>query len=134
MSARMFVLSLLIAAAAGAMVMAGPPMFVHAPGSPLGVGPGPSSLAISDINGDGTPDLVVTGRGRRVTILLGQGDGRFSSNRDGTFDVPENPSELALGDVNGDGRVDLALASHEGYNVVLLLGDGRGRWASPAGG
>jgi FG-GAP-like repeat len=128
MGVRMVVLSLLIAAAAGAMVMAGPPMLVPASGSPLSLGPGPSNVAISDINGDGTPDLVVTGRERRVTILLGKGDGRFSSTRDGTLDVPENPSELALGDVNGDGHVDLALASHDGYNVVLLLGDGRGRF------
>ena len=128
MGARLVVLSLLIAAAAGAMVMAGPPMLVPASGSPLSLGPGPSNVAISDINGDGTPDLVVTGRERRVTILLGQGDGRFLSTRDGTIDVPENPSELALGDVNGDGFVDLALASHESYNVVLLWGDGRGRF------
>ena len=61
----------------------------------------------------------------RVTILVGQGDGRFSSTS-GTLDVPETPSELALGDVNGDGNLDLALASHESYDVVLLFGDGRG--------
>jgi hypothetical protein len=64
----MVVLSLIIAAAAGAMVMAGPPMLVPASGSPLSLGPGPSNVAISDINGDGIPDLVVTGRERRVTI------------------------------------------------------------------
>jgi hypothetical protein len=128
MGARIVVLSLLIAAAAGAMVVAGPRLLVPAPGSPLSLGPGPSNVAISDINSDGTPDLVVTGRHRRVTILLGQGHGRFSSTRDGTIDVPEEPSELALGDVNGDGNVDLALASHDSYNVVLLIGDGRGRF------
>jgi len=128
MGVRMVVLSLLIATAAGAMAMAGPPLLVPAPGSPLSLGPGPSNVAISDVNGDGAPDLVVTGREHRVTILFGQGDGRFSSTRGVTIDVPENPSELALGDINGDGHVDLALASHESYNVVLLLADGRGRF------
>lgn len=128
MRIRIGVFSSLIAAAAGAIVMAGPPLLVPAPGSPLSVGPGPSNVAISDVSGDGTPDLVVTGREHRVTILLGEGAGRFSSTRGGTIDVPENPSELALGDVNGDGHVDLAVAGHESYNVVLLLGDGRGRF------
>ena len=128
MRARIVVLSSLIATAAGAMVVAGPTLLVPATGSPLGLGPGPSNVAIGDVNNDGIPDLVVTGAQPRVTILLGQGDGRFSSTPGGTLDVPENPSELALGDVNGDGNVDLALASHDSYNVVLLFGDGRGRF------
>jgi FG-GAP-like repeat len=128
MGARMVVLSSLLAVAAGAMILAGPPLLVPAPGSPLSVGPGPSNVAIGDINNDGRPDLVVSGRQRRVTILLGQGNGRFSLTPDGTIDVPEEPSELALGDVNRDGHVDLAVASHDGYNVALLLGDGRGRF------
>jgi len=132
MGSRIVVLSSLIAAAASAMVVAGPSLLVQAPGSPLSVGPRPSNVAIGDVNGDGPPDLVVTGQ-RHVTILLGQGDGRFSSTPDATVEVPENPSELALGDVNSDGKLDLALASHESYNVVLLFGDGRGRFRSASG-
>jgi FG-GAP-like repeat len=128
MRARIVVLSSLIATAAGVMVIAGPTLLVPAPGSPVRLGPGPSNVVIGDVDSDGTPDLVVTGRERRVTILLGHGDGRFSSTPSGTLDVPENPSELALGDVNGDDNVDLALASHETYNVVLLFGDGHGRF------
>jgi FG-GAP-like repeat len=127
MGPRLVILSLLTAAATGAMVMAGPALLVQAPGSPLSMGGGPSNVAIGDVNSDSRPDLVVIGRQRRVAILLGLGDGRFSLTR-GTTDVPENPSELALGDVNGDGNLDLALASHESYNVILLLGDGRGRF------
>jgi hypothetical protein len=114
-----------MATAAGVMVLAGT-LLVPAPDSPVRVGPGPSNIAISDVNNDRIPDLIVTNAPRRVSVLLGHGDGRFSPAPAGTLDIPENASELALGDVNGDGHVDLALASHESYNVVLLYGDGRG--------
>jgi hypothetical protein len=40
MGMRMIVLSSLIVVPAGAMVMAGPPLLVPAPGSPLRLGPG----------------------------------------------------------------------------------------------
>ena len=128
MRARILVLSLLVATAASAMLVAGPALLVPAPDSPFRVGPGPSNVAIGDVDSDGMADLVVTGRERRVMILRGQGDGRFSSAASAGLDLPENPSELALGDVNGDGNLDLALADHDSYNVVLLFGDGRGRF------
>lgn len=115
------------------MVVAGPGPLVPAPDSPVRVGPGPSNIAISDINNDRIPDVAVTSAQRRVSVLLGQGDGRLSLAPAGTLDVPENASELALGDVNGDGNVDLAIASHESYNVTLLYGDGRGSFGPAPG-
>ena len=89
--------------------------------------PGANNLAFGDVNNDGHFDLIVTSsQSRRVTILLGQGDGRFVSDSTGPFEVPESPHEVALGDVNGDKNLDLALANHDSYNVVLLIGTGRG--------
>ena len=127
MRTRVFVLSSLIATAGIAMGLAGPPLLVPADGSPTSVGREPVNLAIGDVNKDGRPDLVVaSGQGLRVTILLGQGDGRFAQMPAEAFAVPERSSEMALGDVNGDGNLDLALASHDSYRIVLLSGDGRG--------
>jgi hypothetical protein len=124
---RVFIMSSLMAAAVLAMGLADTPLLVPADGSPIGVARGPANVAAGDVNKDGRPDLVVTStRSLRVTILLGQGDGRLAQMPAGAFAVPESPDEMALGDVNGDGSVDLALASHESYGVVLLLGDGRG--------
>ena len=127
MRRRIIVLTSIVAAAAGVMVAAGPLLLVPAPGSPLASGPGPGNIAIGDLDRDGAPDMVVTRDDRRISILRGRGDGRFSMAPDGTIDMPIAPSELALGDVNGDGHHDLAVAGHDSYDVVLLLGDGRGR-------
>src|SRR5262245_45013867 len=110
MDTRPLVLSSIIATAAGAIVVAGPGLLVPAPDMPVRVGPAPSNVAISDVNSDRIPDVVVTHGQRRVSVLLGRGDGRFVLAPGGALDVPENASELALGDLNGDDNVDLALA------------------------
>lgn len=102
MRARVFIMSSLMATAAVAMGLAGPPLLVPADGSPISVARGPNNVAIGDVNNDGRPDLVVTSTQSRVTILLGQGDGRFAPMAGGALAVPESPSEMALGDVNGD--------------------------------
>ena len=98
--ARLLVLSSLVATATGVMVVAGPGPLVPAPESPVRVGVGPSNIAIGDVNNDRIPDVVVTNAQRRISVRLGQGDGRFSLAPISALDVPENASELALGDVN----------------------------------
>lgn len=84
------------------------------------------------MNNDRKPDLVVAcGSTRRILVLPGKGDGQFGAAASETT-VPNNPGELAIGDVNHDGNLDLAVASHDSYGIVLLLGDGRGGLAVAA--
>lgn len=73
------------------------------------------SLEISDLNGDGIPDLVGTDQGGTLLLYLGVGGGRFVP-----FDVQgsrllagANPFHVAVGDWNGDGRPDFAVANHQ---------------------
>jgi hypothetical protein len=73
---------------------------------------GLSSIAIGDINNDGTPDLVVSGGSSNgkpsVSVLLGNGDGTFrlGSQETGTT-AGIDGSGLALADADGDGRTDI---------------------------
>src|SRR5438094_624640 len=98
------------------------------------------SLGVSDVNGDGKPDLVVANQcatnsscaNGTVGVLLGNGDGTFqpalafSSGGKFAFSV-------AIADVNGDGKPDLLIANEYASTanqstgtVAVLLGNGDG--------
>ncbi|MDO8499295.1 MAG: FG-GAP-like repeat-containing protein [bacterium] len=81
------------------------------------VGVQPSSVIISDVSGDGRPDLVVIA-GEVVSVLLGNGDGNFADKVD--YNAGLGPSFVDAGDFNLDGKVDLAV-SHYGDNFVSVL-------------
>ncbi len=85
---------------------------------------GNGRLAAGDFNGDGKPDLVVTGPGNHISVLLGNGDGTFQTAVSYTAGV--SPESVAVGDVNGDGKPDLVVGSSVGGTVSVLLGNGDG--------
>src|SRR5438445_3782283 len=64
------------------------------------VAAGPYSVAVSDFNGDGRPDLAVaTDVG--ITLLLGKGDGTFQLAVN--YSAGSYPKFVTAGDFNGDG-------------------------------
>lgn len=80
------------------------------------------SLALGDINRDGSPDIVTAerasntnngGAGGNVSLLANDGEGNFTLT--GTFAAgpandPQNfPSDVALGDLNADGLLDIGV-------------------------
>ena len=96
--------------------------FTPASGSPITVGNGPYAIAVADLNGDGKLDLSVANYlDNTLTILLGNGDGTFTSASGSPFAVGAGPSSVAVGDFNGSGRLGLAVTSLGGNAVSILL-------------
>lgn len=110
--------------------------------SPMPVGNDASSAAAGDLNRDGHTDLVlgaVAGNFSSIVVLLGDGTGRFTAlespvawreSRTTGGDV----FQIALADFNRDGRLDLAARRGNEPQLVLALGDGRGRFRQRARG
>jgi hypothetical protein len=88
------------------------------------------SVAVADLNGDGSPDIVVTNRGsfsnpaNSASVLLGNGDGSFQTQQ--TYSVGSYPASVAVADLNGDGKPELVVANERSNSVSVLLGSGDG--------
>ena len=82
----------------------------------LDVGINSSSIAVGDMNGDGSLDLVsVYSYSNNVSILLGNGDGTLNEATE--LDAGINSSFLVLGDLDNDADLDIVVASGGGYGV-----------------
>jgi hypothetical protein len=84
-------------------------------------------VAVADLNGDGSADVVSGNCGNTVSVLLNRGNGRLSARKD--FRVHDCPDTLALADLNGDGRPDIVVGS-DGGTVSVLLNHGDGTFAA----
>ena len=92
---------------------------------------GPTSVAVSDLNHDGHPDLLTAHYDGHLSVLLGNGDGTFQSPT--TYPVGDLTVSVTVGDLNGDGKPDAvivdACAVQNGCRkstIGVLLGNGDG--------
>jgi parallel beta-helix repeat protein len=109
--------------------------FALAANNPVSVGSEPSSVVVGDFNGDGILDLAVGNYGdNTVTILLGSGNGTFTSAVNSPVAVGSGPSSVVVGDFNGDGIADLAVADYGANTVTVLLGNGNGTFTAGGSG
>jgi Bacterial Ig-like domain (group 3)/FG-GAP-like repeat/FG-GAP repeat len=106
------------------------------------------NIAVSDVNGDGKPDVVITAENATTNpasatglyVYLNQGDGTLLAPA--IIDIPSSPGALAIGDLNGDGKPDIVLtnspfATGVAGNLLVYLGNGDGTFRTavsyPAG-
>lgn len=88
-----------------------------------------ASIQAEDFDGDGLPDLFVSGAGE-LTSYPGNGDGTFGK---AVSSVVTNASDsryqgLALADFDGDGKLDFVASSYQSEDVAFAKGLGGGKF------
>lgn len=104
-----------------------------------------TSVAISDLNGDGHPDVVAQAARDNIAIVwLGTGTGSFGTATKVQLNpttgcglsssnpcVAAFPIGVAVGDFNEDGKPDIVTSNANTNNVTIVLGNGDGTFGSP---
>jgi hypothetical protein len=87
-------------------------------------------VAVGDVNGDGTPDLIVagdTGTGPEIEVLTATGTALF------TIPGVDAGESLAIGDVTGDGKPDIVVGDGPGSDPHVTVFSGAGKLESTFG-
>jgi hypothetical protein len=106
--------------------------FTAEPGSPFPAH-GPEvrahthGLVAGDVNGDGKPDAITANDGNgTLSVLAGDGTGRFSLAPGSPFPVGDQPYFSVLVDLDGDHFLDLVVPNVGADSLAVLKGDGQG--------
>lgn len=84
----------------------------------------PAAVAIANLNGPGSRDIVTANPATNdVSVLLNHGDGTFAPAVN--YATDKGPLAIAVGDFTGHGRRDVVTANSAG-DISVLLGNGRG--------
>lgn len=87
------------------------------------------ALTVSDLNGDGAPDLIFADiQAGWIGICLGDNAGHF--NLVTQISDYNQPNEVYLGDYNGDGKVDFIVHDFLSASAAVYFGNGDGTYAA----
>ncbi|HEU4860249.1 MAG TPA: VCBS repeat-containing protein, partial [Chitinophagaceae bacterium] len=98
--------------------------------SPYPCGDAPFGISIGDLNADEKPDLAIinspgsmgAGKGKNgLTVLLGDGKGKFTTMRGSPYESGKIPNRIAIGDTNSDGVNDIITSDNDGNKIYLFL-------------
>ncbi len=105
--------------------------FVAFPNGIMPVGETASGIAVGDLDGNASHDLVISHHDtNEVTVILANGDGTFQPSRlvavAGQIEPAPHSHNLALADLNVDGHLDIVMAQADANVITTALGDGAG--------
>jgi hypothetical protein len=102
------------------------------------------SLVVTDLKGDGKPEIIALNSGENnARIFLNDGPGNFGGPQgesigylSGTINSPDNLTTTQAVDLNGDGKPDLCLIEVGEYGSIatqmtVMLNDGTGKFLPP---
>ena len=79
-----------------------------------------AALVVTDLNGDGRPDIAFYGDAKDLEVIYNQGTNGWSEPKHWRLENAQMaPNALAEGDLNGDGRTDLVLLGDGGVMYFL---------------
>lgn len=94
------------------------------------VGTSPRSVAVGDLDGNGSSDLAVANYDtNNASVLLNNGDGTFQAAIN--YPAGTRPISVAMGDLDGNGSRDLALTNNTLDTVSVLKNNGDGTFQGP---
>lgn len=96
----------------------------------FGVGTGPETITVGDLNDDGNLDMVTPNSSLgNVSVLLGAGDGSFAAKTD--FNVGIAPTSVAIAELDPgvDSRPDLVVTNSMDDTVSIIYGNGSGSFS-----
>jgi len=114
----------------GFHVATGPASASFEPRDRLAVSSSPNMLAAADLDADGDVDLAVSEVLNQdgIHIFMNDGFGRFTALDVIAVPEIEDPARFALSDLDRDGHLDLVLVGEGSANLVVLRGQGDGRF------